>query len=73
MAQNAFSRTCNCRLYSHGGWYWKAGGHARASSAQNGISEKTFVCNSATRKVMTDIFDCDPERVECMYIGVDHN
>lgn len=54
-------------------WYWKAGGHARASSAQNGISEKTFVCNSATRKVMTDIFDCDPERVECMYIGVDHN
>lgn len=53
-------------------WYWRAGGHARASSAITGISEKTYVCNSATRNVMLNKFECASENVECMYIGVDH-
>lgn len=52
-------------------WYWRAGGYARLSSALSGISEKTYVCNSATRQVMTEHFGCDPENVSCMYIGVD--
>lgn len=54
-------------------WYWRAGGHARPSSANNGISEKTYVCNSATKNVMIESFGCVPDRVECMYIGVDHH
>lgn len=54
-------------------WYWRAGGHARPSGANNGISEKTYVCNSATQKVMLDNFGCLPGSVECMYIGVDHH
>lgn len=54
-------------------WYWRAGGHARPSGAMNGITEKTYVCNSATRKVMIDKFECSPDSVECMYIGVDHH
>lgn len=52
-------------------WYWREGGHARVSGALSGISEKTYVCNSATRQVMIKHFGCHPERVECMYIGVD--
>lgn len=53
-------------------WYWRAGGHARTSGALNGIVEKTYVCNSATRQVMIESFQCPEESVECMYIGVDH-
>lgn len=52
-------------------WYWRAGGHARTSGALNGITEKTYVCNSATRQVMIDKLGCNPGSVECMYIGVD--
>ena len=54
-------------------WYWRAGGHARPSSANNGISEKTYVCNSATKEVMIKNFGCQSDSVECMYIGVDNN
>ena len=53
-------------------WYWKNGGYARAAANINGITEKTFVCNSLTREVMIDHFGRDPETVECLYIGVDH-
>ena len=53
-------------------WYWKNGGYARASANIAGITEKTFVCNSLTRDVMIDNFGRDPETVDCLYIGVDH-
>lgn len=53
-------------------WYWRAGGYARTAAALNGITEKTYVCNSSTRRVLIDEFGCNPETVECMYIGVDH-
>ena len=53
-------------------WCWRAGGYARTSAAANGITEKTYVCNSSTRQVLINEFGCDPNSVECMYIGVDH-
>lgn len=53
-------------------WYWLGGGYARTSGAINGITEKTWVCNSATRDVMTRHFGREEEDVACMYIGVDH-
>ena len=54
-------------------WYWQAGGYARTSGALSRITEKTFVCNSRTRNVLIDSFGRDPESVDCLYIGVDHN
>ena len=53
-------------------WYWRAGGYARTSAAVHGITERTFVCNSATRNVLIDTFKCNKDDVECLYIGVDH-
>lgn len=53
-------------------WHWRAGGHARTSAAANGVTEKTYVCNSSTRRVLIDSFGCDSKSVDCMYIGVDH-
>lgn len=53
-------------------WYWRNGGYARTSAAMHGVTEKTYVCNSSTRKVLIDEFGCDPKAVDCMYIGVDH-
>ena len=52
-------------------WYWRAGGHARTSSALCGITERTYVCNSATRDAMISRLGCQPDHVQCMYIGVD--
>lgn len=53
-------------------WYWRAGGHARSAGALNGITEKTFVCNSSTKRVLLENFGCKSDSVECLYIGVDH-
>lgn len=52
-------------------WYWRAGGHARPSGAMTGISEMTYVCNSATRDIMIEKLGSDPDKIDCMYIGVD--
>lgn len=52
-------------------WYWRNGGHARTSAALGRITEKTYVCNSATRDVMLENFHCAPERVKTVHIGVD--
>lgn len=54
-------------------WYWRNGGYARTSGAAAGLTEKTWVCNSATRDVMIRNFGRKPTSVDCMYIGVDHN
>lgn len=54
-------------------WYWRNGGYARTSGAAAGLTEKTWVCNSATRDVMIRNFGRKPASVDCMYIGVDHN
>ena len=54
-------------------WYWKAGGHARTSGMIGDVLEKTYVCNSGTRNVMIEKFNCDPDDVETLYIGVDEN
>lgn len=51
--------------------YWRAGGYARASGAIGGITEKTYVCNSATGDVLVSNFGRKPESVETVHIGVD--
>lgn len=53
-------------------WYWRAGGHARLSGMFGQLLDKTYVCNSATRNVMTEYFNRVPESIEVMHIGVDH-
>ena len=52
-------------------WYWRKGGYARTSGVMGAILEKTYVCNSATRRVMIEKFGRSPESVETLYIGVD--
>ena len=52
-------------------WYWRAGGYARTSGVIGGITEKTYVCNSATGDVLVSNFDRKPESVETVHIGVD--
>lgn len=52
-------------------WYWRAGGYARTSGVIGGITEKTYVCNSATGDVLISCFGRKPESVETVHIGVD--
>ena len=52
-------------------WYWRAGGYARTSGAIGGITEKTYVCNSATKDVLVSSFGRKPDSVETVHIGVD--
>ena len=52
-------------------WYWRQGGYARASGMLGAVTEKTYVCNSATRDVLLDRFGRKAESVETVYIGVD--
>ena len=52
-------------------WYWRGGGYARTSGMVGAITEKTYVCNSATAQVLTDHFGRNPETVETVHIGVD--
>lgn len=52
-------------------WYWHKGGYARTSAVVGAVTEKTYVCNSATRDVMIDHFGRKPESVETVHIGVD--
>ena len=52
-------------------WYWRQGGYARASGMLGSLTEKTYVCNSATRDVLIEHFGRTPESVETVYIGVD--
>lgn len=52
-------------------WYWRGGGYARTSAVVGGVTEKTYVCNSATRDVLIDHFGRKPESVETVHIGVD--
>ena len=52
-------------------WYWRSGGYARISGAMAALTEKTYVCNSATKDVMVEHFGRTPDSVETVYIGVD--
>lgn len=52
-------------------WYWRKGGHARTSGMIGGTLDRTYVCNSATRKVMIEYFAREPQSVETVHIGVD--
>ena len=52
-------------------WYWRKGGYARTSGVMGEISEKTYVCNSATEKVMLNSFKRKSGTVETLHIGVD--
>ncbi len=52
-------------------WYWHGGGHARSSSMARGLLDKTFVCNSATKRVMIEKLKAASDKVECLHIGVD--
>ena len=54
-------------------WYWRAGGYARTSGVIGGITEKTYVCNSATGDVLVSHFGRKPESVETVHIGVDQH
>lgn len=53
-------------------WYWRNGGYARTSGVMGGILEKTYVCNERTRRVLINDFGREPESVETLYIGTDH-
>lgn len=52
-------------------WYWRNGGYARTSGMVAGVTEKTYVCNSATQHVMVEHFARKPDTVETVHIGVD--
>lgn len=52
-------------------WYWRKGGFARTSGVMGSILEKTYVCNSATRRVLIENFGRSPESVETLHIGID--
>lgn len=52
-------------------WYWRSGGYARTSAVVGAVTEKTYVCNSATRDVMIGHFGRTPESVETVHIGVE--
>lgn len=54
-------------------WYWRAGGYARTSGVIGGITDKTYVCNSATGDVLVSHFGRKPESVETVHIGVDQH
>ncbi len=51
--------------------YWRNGGYARTSSANRSVIEKTYVCNSMTRKEIVEDFQLPEEQMETVYIGVD--
>lgn len=53
-------------------WYWRNGGYARTSAVVGAVTEKTYVCNSATEEVMVSHYGRKPETVETVHIGVDH-
>lgn len=52
-------------------WYWRNGGHARTSCKFSRFIERTYVCNSATKKVMLEYFHRMPDEVETVHIGID--
>lgn len=52
-------------------WYWKEGGFARLSGIFGAVLEKTYVCNSSTRKVLIEYFGRNENDVYTMHIGVD--
>lgn len=52
-------------------WYWRNGGYARTSAAIGAVTEKTYVCNSATEQVMVEHYHRNPESVQTVHIGVD--
>lgn len=52
-------------------WYWRNGGYARTSAMAGAVTEKTYVCNSATRDILVNHYGRKPESVETVYIGVD--
>ncbi len=52
-------------------WYWKAGGYARISGMLGGLLDRTYVCNSVTRTVMTERFGRNADSVKTIHIGVD--
>lgn len=52
-------------------WYWRNGGYARTSGQTGFVTEKTYVCNSATEEVMVNHFLRAPETVQTVHIGVD--
>lgn len=52
-------------------WYWRNGGYARVSGMTGTFTERTFVCNELTKRVLTEHFGRETESVETLYIGVD--
>ena len=52
-------------------WYWRRGGYVRTSAVIGPVTEKTYVCNSATRDVMITRYGRSPDSVETVHIGVD--
>ena len=52
-------------------WYWRNGGYARTSGQTGFVTEKTYVCNSATEEVMVNHFHRAPDTVQTVHIGVD--
>lgn len=54
-------------------WYWRNGGYARVSGMLGSVLEKTYVCNSVTKRVLENRFGRLPDSVKTLYIGVDED
>ena len=54
-------------------WYWRNGGYARTSGVFGPFLNKTFVCNSKTKKVLIDSFNRNSDSIDVSYIGVDYH
>ena len=52
-------------------WYFRNGGFARLSAVLNNVIEKTFVCNSETKRVIEKDFSEKRNNVSVVHIGVD--
>ena len=51
--------------------YWRSGGYGRTSMAMADVLERTYVCNSATKRNFENLFKRDSNKVETIHIGVD--
>lgn len=52
-------------------WYFRNGGFARLSAALHNVIEKTYVCNSGTKRVLEEAFSEKRNNVSVVHIGVD--
>ena len=58
--------------YVHGEFPWRGGAYARTSALFDPWLDRTYVCNRHTQKRLGEAYGKPEEKVETLYIGVDH-